>query len=152
MKFRLKISERDFEELQRLVFVDLPKEAAAFALVGAARHGAGTDIIVRRPIPIPTEHFTLQHEFRIELSTAAIDGLIALCEKNRLGALLAHSHPEDIPYSKSDDHGETQVFRTLRQFIPPEAPTASLLFYRGGVRGRVWLLGSDIPSPSLRSK
>lgn len=147
MRYRLKISEAHFAELERLVLADLPKEAAAFALAGSARHAATTDVIVRRPIAIPKEHFTVQHELHLELSTAAVNGLIALCEKNKLGAVLCHSHPENIPYSGSDDHGERRVFETLRQFISPDAPTASLLFYPGGVRGRVWFPGSRAPIP-----
>lgn len=146
-KFRLKITEKDFEELQRLVLADMPREAGAFALAGVARHDDYTDIIVRRPLPIPKGLFRVQHEFRLEMHTQAINGLIALCEANNLGAILCHSHPKASPYSPSDDHGEYRIFSTLRKFIPPNAPTASLLFYPAGVRGRVWLPDSKDPIP-----
>jgi molybdopterin/thiamine biosynthesis adenylyltransferase len=138
-KFRVKIAENDFELLQRLVFADLPKEAGAFALAGVAVGHDRTDIIVRRALEVPKEHFTTQHEHRLEIAPQAINGLVALCERNGLGAILCHSHPADIPYSLSDDYGEKRVFDVLRKFIPARAPTASLLFYPGGVRGRVWV-------------
>ena len=131
-KLRLKIAEKDFEELQRLVLADMPREAGAFALAGLAKHDDYTDIIVRRPVPIPKGLFRVQHEFRLEMHTQAINGLVALCEANKLGAILCHSHPEDSPYSPSDDYGEYRVFSTLWKFIPSNAPTASLLFYPTG--------------------
>lgn len=145
--YRLKISELVFKELQSLVFASHPKEAAAFALAGIAKHRHGHDVIVRRAVPIPQEHFSIQHEYRLEISTSAVNGLIALCEKNQLGAVLCHSHPQDIPYSTSDDEGERRIFEVLRQFIPVNAPIASLLFYPGGVRGRIWLDYSSRPLP-----
>lgn len=143
--FRLKISENDFKQLQDLVFSDMPKEAGAFALAGSAAHRSGTDILVRRPVAIQKHLFSFQHEYRLEVSSQAINGLVSLCERNRLGAVLCHSHPQDIPYSPSDDHGERRIFDVLRRFIPADAPTASLLFYPGGVSGRVWLPNTDAP-------
>ena len=145
--YRLKITERDFEELRQLVFRDMPREAGAFALAGIAKSGDTTDILVRRHIVVPGEDFLVQNEAHLEISSRAINGLVALCQANGLGAILCHSHPDDSPYSTSDDHGESRVFRALRQFLPPEIPTASLLFYPGGIRGRVWSPNSDSPSP-----
>jgi molybdopterin-synthase adenylyltransferase len=145
--YRLKISEQTLKELQQLVFADLPKEAGAFALAGSAEHGNGIDITVRRAVPIPKNQFSTQHEFRLEISTQAINGLIALCESNKLGAVLCHSHPDNIPYSPTDDDGERRLFEILRQFIPPAAPIASVLFYPGGIRGRVWVANSPKPIP-----
>jgi len=146
--YRIKIAQEDFDELQRLVSVDLPKEAGAFALAGVADHSAGTDVIVRRPLAIPQDRFLLQHELRLEVSSEAVNGLISLCEANRLGAVLCHSHPRDIPYSPSDDHGEHRIFTTLHQFIPAHAPTASLLFCPHGVQGRIWTPGAQKPVPA----
>lgn len=147
MQYRIKISQGDFEELKQLVFADFPKEAAAFALAGIARRPDCNDVIIRRPISIPNQLYNLQHEYRLDLSSAAVNGLIALCESNGLGAVLCHSHPADIPYSPSDDHGERRVFQALRQFIHPNAPTASLLFYPEGVRARIWPAIEDEPIP-----
>ena len=146
-RYRIKISEVDYEELKRLVLSDMPREAGAFALAGFSPLGKGGEIIVRRPIKIPKEMFFLQHEYRLEVSTQAINGLVALCEGNGLGAILCHSHPEDLNYSPSDDYGERRIVDTLRNFIPPDAPTASLLFSPNGVAGRVWLPGISSPIP-----
>lgn len=137
--YRLKIAESDFEELQRLVFADHPREAGAFLLAGVAEHARGTDVLVRRVIAISPGDFTAQQRYHLEIAPRAINGLASLCEANRIGAVLCHSHPEAIPYSPSDDHGEARIFETLRKFIPSNAPTASLLFYPGGLDGRVWL-------------
>jgi len=146
-EFRIKIVQADFEELEQLLFTELPKESAAFALAGAATHRGGTDVVVRRPIAIPDEHFSVQSEYHLRIATAAVNGLCALCEANGLGAILCHSHPEDLPYSPSDDYGECRIIEVLRAFIPDGAPTASLLFFPGGVRGRVWLPGEERPIP-----
>lgn len=144
--FRLKIAASDFERLRSLVFADLPKEAGAFALAGVAEHPSGTEIIVRRVLEVPRDQFSVQEKYRLEVEPQAINGLVALCERNGLGAILCHSHPSDIPYSPSDDHGERRVFEILRTFIPRKAPTASLLFFPGGVRGRVWLPEARTPA------
>ena len=125
----------------------MPNEAGGFALAGVAEHESCVDIIIRRIVEIPKEFFVIQHEFRFEVSSKAINGLIALCEKNGLGAVLCHSHPYDIPYSPSDDYGEKRVFEVLRQFVSPNAPTASLLFWPDGVKGRVWLSDFMKPEP-----
>jgi len=145
--YRLKITEQDLHELQRLVLAKIPIESGAFALAGIAEHRSGTDIIVRRPISVPQECFNIQEETRLEVSTRAINGLISLCEHNRLGAVLVHSHPHNSPYSVSDDHGERRVFEAVRAFVSDKAPTASLLFYPGGVTGRLWTPNRRKPTP-----
>ncbi len=147
MKYRLKIAQPEYEKLQQLVLADLPREAGAFALAGIARHDETTDVIVRRVIEVPKEDFIVQSDVHLEISSRAINGLISLCQSNSMGAVLCHSHPADIPYSPSDDHGENRVFATLRNFVPVAAPTASLLIYPAGVRGRIWLPGSPKPVP-----
>ncbi len=147
MKYRIRISQHDFEELRQLVTKDHPQEGAAFALAGVNAQKDVLDVIVRRPVAVPKELFSLQEEYHLKLAPQAINGLISLCEKNKLGAILCHSHPADIPYSPSDDHGEARIFEVLRKFIPKNAPTASLLFYPGGVRGRIWLPGQSRPVP-----
>lgn len=147
MKYRIKISRTDFDELKKLVLVDHPKESAAFALAGIAFLKNVTDIIVRRPIAIPKELFVIQEKLHLNVSSKAINGLIALCETNQLGAVICHSHPEDIPYSASDDIGEKRISDVLRQYIPKNAPTASLVFFPNGVRGRIWLPGATRPVP-----
>ena len=146
-EFRLKISSEDYERLKHLVFSDMPREAGAFALAGYSPLGKGGDIIVRRPIEIPKKMFFLQHEYRLEVSTQAINGLVALCEINGLGAVLCHSHPAGLTYSPSDDYGEQRIISTLRHSIPTNAPTASLLFSPDGITGRVWIPGNSSPIP-----
>ena len=128
-----------------IVLADLPKEAGAFLLAGHARSGEVDDVLIRRVIPIPKEDFVAQHQYRLEVSARAVNGLAALCEANGLGAVLCHSHPTAIPYSPSDDYGEGRIFETLRNFIPPNAPTASLLIWPEGIDARVWLPDSSRP-------
>jgi hypothetical protein len=69
-RYRLKISEEDYQELQRLVFADLPKEAGAFLLAGSGSAGDVENILVRRVVPVAPEHFITQHEYRLEISCA----------------------------------------------------------------------------------
>lgn len=146
-RVRLKITEQEYKRLQDLVFAKLPREAGAFALAGVARTSLNMDILVRRHVEIPQELFRLQTEMRLEVEPRAVNGIIALCEGNELGVVVCHSHDVDSPYSPSDDYGEEHLFDTIREFIPEQAPTASLLFYPGGVRGRVWLPGQATPVP-----
>jgi len=139
--YRLKIAEADFEQLRAWVFSAYPREAGAFALAGALHRVDGGDVLVRRPLEVPPALFQVQREERLEVSSQAVNGLVALCEVNKLGAVVCHSHPEDSPYSPSDDHGERRVFEALAPFVSETAPLASLLFHPDGVRGRVWIPG-----------
>lgn len=138
-KYRLKISRQDFEELRHMVLADLPNEAGAFALAGIAEYGDQVDILVRRPIAVPKHMMLVQNEYHLEIAPRAVNGLIALCEANQLGAVICHSHPTGLKYSPSDNYGEDRIANTLRQFIPAKAPIASLLFTPDEATGRVWL-------------
>lgn len=147
MRWRLKITESDFETLRELTLAHLPLESGAFALAGVSEHGEYTDILVRRVVEVPKHLFTVQHQLRLDISPAAINGLISLCEINGLGAVLCHSHAIMSPYSRLDDEGERRIFDVLRQFTPAHMPMASLLFAPNGVTGRVWRGSYDNPTP-----
>ena len=135
---RLRIAESDFHFLRQSLLSSLPKEGGAFALAGMAEHSRGTDVLIRRVVAIPDELFKVRTGYRLEIAPRAVNGLAALCEKNGLGAVLCHSHIVESPYSPSDDYGEERLFDALRDFAPRGGPLASLLFYPGGVRGRMW--------------
>jgi len=137
--YRLKIVDTDLDRLRSWAFSAFPREAGAFALAGAYNQPNGADVLVRRPVEVPPELFRIQREERLEVDSKAVNGLAGLCEANKLGAIVCHSHPGDIPYSPSDDYGERRVFEALVPFVPKGAPLASLLFCPDGIRGRVWL-------------
>lgn len=145
-KYRLKISREDFDDLRRIVLADMPNEAGAFALAGISRQDDQVDILVRRPINVPPRMMVVQNEYHLEVSPQAINGLISLCEINKMGAVICHSHPEGLSYSPSDDYGESRIVNSLRQFIPADAPIASLLFTPSEVTGRVWLPARPAPT------
>jgi hypothetical protein len=88
---------------------------------------------------------TVQNEYHLEISSQAINGLAGLCEVNKLGTVICHSHPEGLQYSPSDDFGEARLAHTLRLSIPSKAPIASLLFTPDQVTGRIWLEGLSKP-------
>jgi hypothetical protein len=142
---RLKISRDDFDELKRMVLADMPNEAGAFALAGISNHHDQIDVLIRRPLKVPPRMMMVQNEYHLEISPEALNGLISLCEINKLGAVICHSHPDGLIYSPSDDYGEGRIANSLRQFIPADAPIASLLFSPDEVTGRLWLPGR--PSP-----
>lgn len=140
-KFRLKITRDDLNVLKQYAFADYPIEAAAFALAGMASYSNQVDVLVRRVIKIPQEMFPVANEFHLEVSPKAINGIISLCESNKLGVIICHSHPKGLIYSPSDDYGENRLVNTIRQFIPNDAPIASLLLTPEDITGRIWLPG-----------
>jgi len=146
-RFRLRISRGDFEELKKLVLADLPDEGGAFALAGLIETQGCVDILVRRILGIPKPLLSVQNEFHLEVAPQAINGLIALCQANQLGAVICHSHPEGLRYSPSDDYGENRIAKALRNFIPVKSPVASLLLTPDEVTGRVWLPETSGPIP-----
>jgi molybdopterin-synthase adenylyltransferase len=137
-EYRIRIAASDLERMTRLVNADLPREGAAFALVGIAKHRAGTDLLVRRVIEVPSVLFDEQLELRLDVAPKAINGLAALCEANGLGALVCHSHSVDASYSPSDDFGERRLYGALRAFTPKGVPLGSLLVRPDRIEGRVW--------------
>jgi hypothetical protein len=146
-KYSLKITRNDFDELRRLILADMPEEAGAFALAGISEHGDQVDVLVRRPLSMPKHMMLVQNEYHLEVAPQAINGLVSLCESNGLGAVICHSHPSGLHYSPSDDYGEGRIAGTLRQFIPANAPIASLLFTPDEVTGRIWLNRNLYPVP-----
>ncbi|MCL5962724.1 MAG: ThiF family adenylyltransferase [Chloroflexi bacterium] len=148
-EYSIRITEEDFERARSLVMADLPKEGAAFLLAGRRRGNDGEALIVRRVVEIPRSEYRVQEDYHLEISTRAINGLVALCEKNRLGAILCHSHPTISPYSSSDDFGEKRIAETLWQFLP-DVPGGSLLISPEGIQGRRWQQnGTNTPVSSL---
>ncbi len=146
--YRIKIPEAHFDTLKQAVTARYPREGAAFALAGAAELTAGIDVLIRRVVPIPDWAMQIQDGDCLRLAPAAINGLIALCEANGLGAVLCHSHPFEAPYSHTDDLGESRIAESLCQFLRRGAPVASLLFTPGGVVGRIWSLGRNTAIPT----
>jgi len=144
-KFRLKITCEDINILKQHVFANLPKEAGAFALAGMASDNNQVDILIRRVIKIPQELIPVANEYHLEISPRAINGIISLCESNKLGVVICHSHPEGLIYSSSDDYGENRLVNSIRQFIPNNAPIASLLLTPEDITGRIWLPGKKRP-------
>jgi len=137
-QIRLKITEEDFNEIRSLVMAEMPKEGFAFLLAGAHTGKDGTDIIARRVIRLPDTEYRERKNCHLDISPRAINGLIALCQANRLGVILCHSHRRGIRYSPSDDYGESRIANTLFEFLP-DVPVGSLLLEEaGGINARLW--------------
>lgn len=144
-KYRLKITREDFDNLKQHVFANFPNEAGAFALAGMASCDNQVDILIRRIINIPQELIPVANEYHLEVSPKAINGIISLCESNKLGVVICHSHPKGLIYSPSDDYGENRLVNSIRQFIQKGAPIASLLLTPEDITGRIWLPGEKKP-------
>lgn len=146
MRYRIKISEKDFLKIQGHFDSYFPREAAVFMLTGVSVHGDQTDVLVRRVIAIEQRDFDIQEQYQLRVAPRAINGLMALCEAGNVGAGVCHSHPGDIPYSFADTHGEQRLSETAKSFSPSGIPFASILFYPGGIIGaRVWVDGRPDP-------
>lgn len=136
-EYGVRITEQDYVKLRDIVLADLPEESAAFLLAGRRQSPLGSEIIARRVIEIPRSEYRIKGNYHLDISPRAINGLIALCERNGLGVVFCHSHPTETDYSETDDEGEKRLADTIRQFLP-DAPIGSLLFTPTRVRGRIW--------------
>jgi molybdopterin/thiamine biosynthesis adenylyltransferase len=137
-QIRLKITEEDFSQVQSLLMADMPNESAVFLLAGNHEGSNAIDLIVRRVVAIPETEYRMKNSYHMDISPKAINGLIALCEENRLGVVLCHSHVQGERYSPSDDYGEKRIADTISQFLP-SAPMGSLLMTQSGAfNGRLW--------------
>jgi hypothetical protein len=137
MRYVLKIDEDDLAQLERFLWAKPGTESAAFLLAGVHEAAGQLNVLVRRVIEVRASDYRVRSRHRIELSPRAVNGLAALCDANRLTAVIAHSHPDPVPYSPSDDHGEVRIAGTLRAFSPrPEV--GSLLLTPERTYGRVW--------------
>ena len=59
MRYRIKISEKDFLKIRGHFNNNFPKEAAVFMLTGMSVYGNQTDILIRRTIEIEEEDFDI---------------------------------------------------------------------------------------------
>lgn len=149
MQTILKITEDDLKRAQDLLLANMPDESAAFLLAGRSSGHNVEELIVRRVIEIPKSEYRLQNSYHLDISPRVINGAIALCEQNKLGIILCHSHQKGISYSISDDFGEKRIAETLWQFIP-NAPVGSILLTNSGaINGRV--LKPDASTDKLSS-
>jgi molybdopterin-synthase adenylyltransferase len=136
----VKISECLFTDLRKILFKDSPRENAAFLLIGLNRIASNEVYLVRRIIEIPEHLFIEKNEYHLEISSQAINGIISLCEENKLGLALCHSHPftnDKLNYSSSDDYGERNINRIFKKILP-DLPLVSILFGKEKIIGRYW--------------
>ncbi len=140
-QIRLKMTEEDFSKARSLLMENMPNESAVFLLAGNHTGHNTLELIVRRVVEIPKTEYRVQNSYHMDISPRAINGLIALCQENGLGAVLCHSHVHGERYSPSDDYGEKRIADTLLQFIP-NVPVGSLLMTKpGAINGRLWRAG-----------
>lgn len=144
---RVKVPAGAYQQLYEGLTADRHREGVAFALAGVAKRGGAIDVLIRRVVPIHASLLRVHERDRVEVAPQAVNGLAALCERNRLTAVLCHSHLEDVSYSPTDDYGEQRLAEVLRPFVPADAPIASLLLTPSGLRGRLWLQGSSLAVP-----
>jgi len=149
-EYVIRISEKDYEQCRSSVLADLPKEGAAFLLTGRKIAGNSEELIVRRVVEIPRSEYRIRENYHLDLSPKAINGLISLCEQNRLGVILCHSHSTNSPYSHSDNEGERRLAKAIWENIP-DVPVGSLLMSPEKVRARIWKPSGEVkPVSSLK--
>lgn len=153
MDHRIRIAESDFMALRETLLRDAPQESAAFLLAGVSKRNGADTLLARRLVTIPREFYRIKGELHLDISPEAINGLVALCEANGLGAIFCHSHPgagTNLNYSPSDDHGERRLAAAIRQAVP-HAPVGSLLLSESAMTGRIWTPRGPVGLDSLTS-
>lgn len=138
MKYSIKISKVDFEQVKTILFKYKPKENALFLLIGQANSKNIINFLVRRIIEIPGKEVIVRTNNHLEISSKAINGIIALCEANKLGLIVCHSHLNSFnEYSYSDNFGEKRLKEIFYKFMP-NYPFISLLISNNGFKSRLW--------------
>lgn len=139
MTYSIKITREDLDNLNKILYKYSPRENAAFLLAGKTDNKNSVDFLVRRIIEIPDSEFKIRDKTHLEISPRAINGIISLCEANKLGVIICHSHPKLSmhDYSSSDDFGEKRIAEVFHDCLS-EYPIASLLISDCGYRGRYW--------------
>jgi len=147
----LKITSQHLLEAKKAVLRADPNEGAAFLLAGISQTRGRLILLVRRVVEVPEAAYRVRNDRHLDISPQAINGLVSLCDANRMGVILCHSHPGSIGrpcYSQSDDHGEARIAETLRSFLP-DAPIGSLVIGPEAMRGRAWTPDGDPPLDEL---
>jgi molybdopterin/thiamine biosynthesis adenylyltransferase len=139
MRYSIKITREDLDLLNKALVKYTPRENAIFLLAGKNSNKDSVDFTVRRLVEIPDSEFRVREKSRLEISPRAINGIIALCEANKLGLIICHSHPKLLihDYSPSDDFGERRIVDVFHSCLL-DYPIASLLLSDHGYRGRYW--------------
>jgi hypothetical protein len=138
MRYAMRVPEAVYAELRDHAQKHMPREVGALMLAGRMRIAGRDTLLVRRAILLDTDDFDRQETLRLVLKPRVINAAIGLCEANRLGIVFCHSHPGDIPYSVSDDIGESRLREVFDQCLP-NAPFGSLLLCPNLTFARVWI-------------
>lgn len=138
----LRIPASVFDSLRSELLRDAPVESAAFLLAGRSRRGGVERILARRSISVPPSTYRIKEELHLDIAPQTINALAGLCEANKLGTVICHSHPSFYgapSYSPADDRGERRIAGFLWENLGADVPVASLLFSADSVTGRVWV-------------
>lgn len=145
----LRITNQDFSLLSKTLLEQAPLERAAFLIAGYFEDGHGHHFVVRN-VMIPKENdYDVQEDLRLQVSPIFFNRVISRAETCGLTVVMAHSHPftqEQVSYSYSDDYGEEISSKTLYDCLGNK-PSASLLFGKNCVIGRVWISPGNKPEP-----
>src|SRR6267154_633550 len=150
------VSTKDWEAARASLFTDDGCENAGVFLCGISRDSSETRLLVRRFLPVSTEHYNQRQEYHLEVSPRYYNHVIDECLKDKLTPVIIHSHPSHVEawYSASDDFGESRLLPVLESLIPNSLP-CSLVVTPTSVTGRRFvkktftaLVGLKISGPS----
>ncbi len=145
----LRITMQDFNFLRETLLDQAPLEMAAFLIAGYFEDNQGHHFVVRDVMVPMGNDFDVQEDLRLQVSPIYFNKVISRAEASGLTVVMAHSHPfaqGKINYSYSDDYGETISSKTLYDCLENK-PSASLLFGKDCVIGRVWNGSIHKPEP-----
>lgn len=145
----LRITKQYFNLLSETLLEQVPLEMAAFLIAGYFEDSQGHHFVVRDVIVPKESDYDVQEDLRLQVSPIFFNKVISRAENTGLTVVMAHSHPfaqKQINYSYSDDYGETISSRTLYDCLGNK-PSASLLFGKDCVIGRIWNSPGNKPEP-----
>lgn len=129
MKFHLKMTGDNHQQLRRHLFPGDEKEAIAFALCG--RHSTGNQkwLLVHKLLFIPYDVCIREADF-IEWPTHLIDDLVEEAAQKGMGILKIHSHPKGYSdFSELDDESDRIVFPSIYSLMNDTEPHFSAIMY-----------------------
>lgn len=140
MMNKLRITEKDHQDLKNHLFPGDNKEAVAVLLCGRNLTETAHTLLVQQIILIPYELCTVREENYVSWPTNIIDEILVTAEMQNLAVLTMHCHPGGFSeFSEVDDENDLELFPMVHAWLQDNQPHASsVMLPDGRIFGRFY--------------
>jgi hypothetical protein len=130
---RVRIPGIIYDKIKSHLFPGDQKEAVAMCLCGRSSWKENTTLVVQDVLLIPHDACFERRGDYVHWPTELIVPLLEKAQRNGLGLLKIHCHPEYYEqFSEIDDYSDKELFSSIHAWMDDELPHASCIMLPGG--------------------